>query len=190
MTVHDCNHFGWHLKKQPKCFSLSEYVFSQDKEKMKIKKLSSPPEPEEIQSMVNYARNVIEEFRKAKHFRHILSTLFEYFFPSNFSDQKSSYRSFSTRLNSLPVVASIFLVPPFVTVPWLSGTPQRTTGDVRAQHGKDGSDICRHQRVHVAHDVPGYGCLSLHAGLEWSHELWREDRAAIQVNGSAVMAVT
>lgn len=74
--------FGSHLNKQPTCSSLSESVFFfQDQEKMKIKKLSSSPEPEEVQSMVNYARNVIEEFRKAKHFRHILSTLVEYFLP-------------------------------------------------------------------------------------------------------------
>lgn len=106
------------------------------------------------------------------------------------NDQKSSSRSFSTQLNSLPVVASFFLIPPIVTVPWLSGTSQWTTGDVWAQHGKDGSDICRHQCLHVAHDVPGYGRLSLHAGLEWSYELWREDCTSIQVNGSAVMAVT
>uniref|UniRef100_A0A667WUW3 [histone H3]-lysine(4) N-trimethyltransferase n=1 Tax=Myripristis murdjan TaxID=586833 RepID=A0A667WUW3_9TELE len=39
---------------------------SKDKAKMEIrKKLSSPPEPEEIRSMVRYAKNVIEEFRRA-----------------------------------------------------------------------------------------------------------------------------
>lgn len=42
---------------------------SKDKAKMEIRKLSSPPEPEEIQSMVRYAKNVIEEFRRAKHYK-------------------------------------------------------------------------------------------------------------------------
>ncbi|KAM3876957.1 N-lysine methyltransferase SMYD2-A [Diretmus argenteus] len=43
---------------------------SKDKAKMEIKKkLSSPPEPEEIRSMVHYAKNVIEEFRRAKHYK-------------------------------------------------------------------------------------------------------------------------
>uniref|UniRef100_A0A7N6AB10 [histone H3]-lysine(4) N-trimethyltransferase n=1 Tax=Anabas testudineus TaxID=64144 RepID=A0A7N6AB10_ANATE len=45
---------------------------SKDKAKMEIKKLSSPPETEEIQSMVHYAKNVIEEFRRAKHYKNIL----------------------------------------------------------------------------------------------------------------------
>uniref|UniRef100_A0A3Q1CUM6 [histone H3]-lysine(4) N-trimethyltransferase n=1 Tax=Amphiprion ocellaris TaxID=80972 RepID=A0A3Q1CUM6_AMPOC len=45
---------------------------SKDKEKMEIRKLSSPPEPEEIKSMVRYAKNVIEEFRRAKHYKNIL----------------------------------------------------------------------------------------------------------------------
>uniref|UniRef100_A0A8C2ZRH3 [histone H3]-lysine(4) N-trimethyltransferase n=1 Tax=Cyclopterus lumpus TaxID=8103 RepID=A0A8C2ZRH3_CYCLU len=45
---------------------------SKDKAKMEIKKLSSPTEPEEIQSMVYYAKNVIEEFRRAKHYKNIL----------------------------------------------------------------------------------------------------------------------
>lgn len=44
----------------------------QDKEKMKSTKLNSSPEPEEIQSMVCYARNLIEEFRRAKHYKNIL----------------------------------------------------------------------------------------------------------------------
>lgn len=39
---------------------------------MEIRKLSSPPEPEEIRSMVLYAKNVIEEFRRAKHYKNIL----------------------------------------------------------------------------------------------------------------------
>uniref|UniRef100_A0A8C7X9J4 [histone H3]-lysine(4) N-trimethyltransferase n=1 Tax=Oryzias sinensis TaxID=183150 RepID=A0A8C7X9J4_9TELE len=40
-------------------------IKSKDKAKMEIRKLSSPPEQEEIKSMVHYAKNVIEEFRKA-----------------------------------------------------------------------------------------------------------------------------
>lgn len=39
---------------------------------MEIRKLSSPPASEEIQSMVSYAKNVIEEFRRAKHYKNIL----------------------------------------------------------------------------------------------------------------------
>ncbi|XP_046711301.1 N-lysine methyltransferase SMYD2-A isoform X2 [Silurus meridionalis] len=43
---------------------------SKDKAKMEIRqKLSAPPEPEEVQKMVVYARNVIEEFRRAKHYK-------------------------------------------------------------------------------------------------------------------------
>ncbi|XP_072545984.1 N-lysine methyltransferase SMYD2-A isoform X3 [Salminus brasiliensis] len=43
---------------------------SKDKAKMEIRrKLSTPPEPEEIQEMVRYAKNVIEEFRRAKHYK-------------------------------------------------------------------------------------------------------------------------
>lgn len=45
----------------------------QDKEKMKIRKSKGPVEPEEVQSMVCYARNLIEEFRRAKHYKNILS---------------------------------------------------------------------------------------------------------------------
>uniref|UniRef100_A0A3B3X681 [histone H3]-lysine(4) N-trimethyltransferase n=1 Tax=Poecilia mexicana TaxID=48701 RepID=A0A3B3X681_9TELE len=48
---------------------------SKDKAKMEIRKLSSPPEPKEIQSMVHYAKNVIEEFRRAKHYKNILELL-------------------------------------------------------------------------------------------------------------------
>lgn len=40
------------------------------------KNLSSPPEPEEIRQMVRYAKNVIEEFRRAKHYKNILSSPF------------------------------------------------------------------------------------------------------------------
>lgn len=39
---------------------------------MKSTELNSSPEPEEIQSMVCYARNLIEEFRRAKHYKNIL----------------------------------------------------------------------------------------------------------------------
>lgn len=39
---------------------------------MAVRKLSTPPEAEEIQSMVRYAKNVIEEFRRAKHYKNIL----------------------------------------------------------------------------------------------------------------------
>ncbi|XP_048841092.1 N-lysine methyltransferase SMYD2-like isoform X1 [Brienomyrus brachyistius] len=40
---------------------------SKDKAKMKIRKLSTSPAPETIREMVKYGRNIIEEFRKAKH---------------------------------------------------------------------------------------------------------------------------
>lgn len=39
-------------------------------------KLSPPPEPEVVQEMVRYARNVIEEFRRAKHYKNILTRHF------------------------------------------------------------------------------------------------------------------
>ncbi|KAG7483489.1 N-lysine methyltransferase SMYD2-A-like [Solea senegalensis] len=42
---------------------------SKDKAKMAPRKQSSPPKPEEIQSMLHYAKNVIEEFRRAKHYK-------------------------------------------------------------------------------------------------------------------------
>uniref|UniRef100_W5UJJ8 [histone H3]-lysine(4) N-trimethyltransferase n=1 Tax=Ictalurus punctatus TaxID=7998 RepID=W5UJJ8_ICTPU len=43
---------------------------SKDKAKIKIRqKLSTTPEPEEIQEMVRYAKNIIEEFRRAKHYK-------------------------------------------------------------------------------------------------------------------------
>uniref|UniRef100_A0A8C9SUZ0 [histone H3]-lysine(4) N-trimethyltransferase n=1 Tax=Scleropages formosus TaxID=113540 RepID=A0A8C9SUZ0_SCLFO len=45
---------------------------SKDKAKMEIRKLSTPPKPEEIRDMVKYARNIIEEFRRAKHYKNIL----------------------------------------------------------------------------------------------------------------------
>lgn len=46
--------------------------FPQDKAKVKIRKLSDPPKAEAICDMVRYARNVIEEFRRAKHYKYIL----------------------------------------------------------------------------------------------------------------------
>lgn len=39
---------------------------------MEIRKLSTPPKPEEIRDMVKYAKNIIEEFRRAKHYKNIL----------------------------------------------------------------------------------------------------------------------
>ncbi|XP_023647584.1 N-lysine methyltransferase SMYD2-A isoform X2 [Paramormyrops kingsleyae] len=42
---------------------------SKDKAKMEIRKLSTPPKPEEIRDMVKYAKNIIEEFRRAKHYK-------------------------------------------------------------------------------------------------------------------------
>ncbi|KAM9817253.1 N-lysine methyltransferase SMYD2-A [Neosynchiropus ocellatus] len=42
---------------------------SKDDEKMEIRKLSTPPEPADVRSMVCYAKNVIEEFRRAKHYK-------------------------------------------------------------------------------------------------------------------------
>lgn len=40
---------------------------------MEIRKLSSPPQAEAVRDMVRYARNVIEEFRRAKHYKYNLS---------------------------------------------------------------------------------------------------------------------
>ncbi|XP_066554114.1 N-lysine methyltransferase SMYD2-A [Amia ocellicauda] len=42
---------------------------SKDKAKVEIRKLSDPPKPEVIRDTVKYARNVIEEFRRAKHYK-------------------------------------------------------------------------------------------------------------------------
>ncbi|XP_055770198.1 N-lysine methyltransferase SMYD2-A-like [Salvelinus fontinalis] len=42
---------------------------SKDGAKMELRKSSSPPEMEEVRKMVHYARNVIEEFRRAKHYK-------------------------------------------------------------------------------------------------------------------------
>ncbi|KAK6488918.1 N-lysine methyltransferase SMYD2-like isoform X1 [Huso huso] len=40
-----------------------------DKAKMETRKMNEPPQPETIRDMVKYARNVIEEFRRAKHYK-------------------------------------------------------------------------------------------------------------------------
>ncbi|NXT24363.1 SMYD2 methyltransferase, partial [Syrrhaptes paradoxus] len=45
----------------------------QDKEKLEIRKLNDPPSAETVRDMIKYARNVIEEFRRAKHYKYILS---------------------------------------------------------------------------------------------------------------------
>ncbi|XP_008308104.1 N-lysine methyltransferase SMYD2-A-like [Cynoglossus semilaevis] len=42
---------------------------SKDKAKMVTRKLSTPSKPEEIEQMIQYAKNVIEEFRRAKHYK-------------------------------------------------------------------------------------------------------------------------
>jgi hypothetical protein len=42
---------------------------------VEIRKLNDPPKAEAIRDMVRYARNVIEEFRRAKHYKYILSGL-------------------------------------------------------------------------------------------------------------------
>lgn len=39
---------------------------------MEIRKLNDPPKAEAVRDMVRYARNVIEEFRRAKHYKYIL----------------------------------------------------------------------------------------------------------------------
>ncbi|NXG29482.1 SMYD2 methyltransferase, partial [Dromaius novaehollandiae] len=44
----------------------------QDKEKLEIRKLNDPPSAEAVWDMIKYARNVIEEFRRAKHYKYIL----------------------------------------------------------------------------------------------------------------------
>ncbi|KAL7872491.1 hypothetical protein SRHO_G00074740 [Serrasalmus rhombeus] len=47
---------------------------SKDKAKMKLRKLSDGPRPEEIREMVRYARIIIDDFRRAKHEKNILFT--------------------------------------------------------------------------------------------------------------------
>ncbi|NXF75783.1 SMYD2 methyltransferase, partial [Sclerurus mexicanus] len=44
----------------------------QDKDKLKICKPNDPPSAETVKDMIKYARNVIEEFRRAKHYKYIL----------------------------------------------------------------------------------------------------------------------
>lgn len=46
--------------------------FFKDKEKLEIRKLNDPPSAEVVQGMIRYARNMIEEFRRAKHYKYIL----------------------------------------------------------------------------------------------------------------------
>lgn len=52
---------------------LTLWTSPQDKAKVEIRKLSSPPQAEAVRDMVRYARNVIEEFRRAKHYKYNLS---------------------------------------------------------------------------------------------------------------------
>ncbi|XP_017585515.1 PREDICTED: N-lysine methyltransferase SMYD2 isoform X3 [Corvus brachyrhynchos] len=40
-----------------------------DKEKLEICKMNDPPSAETVKDMIKYARNVIEEFRRAKHYK-------------------------------------------------------------------------------------------------------------------------
>ncbi|XP_065257717.1 N-lysine methyltransferase SMYD2 [Emys orbicularis] len=40
-----------------------------DKDKLEKRKLNEPPSAETVQDMIKYARNVIEEFRRAKHYK-------------------------------------------------------------------------------------------------------------------------
>ncbi|XP_060610265.2 N-lysine methyltransferase SMYD2 [Anolis sagrei] len=40
-----------------------------DKDKLEIRKLNEPPPAEAVRDMIKYARNVIEEFRRAKHYK-------------------------------------------------------------------------------------------------------------------------
>ncbi|KAI4880549.1 hypothetical protein NFI96_034154, partial [Prochilodus magdalenae] len=51
---------------------------SKDKAKMKLRKLSEGPRPEEIRQMVRYARVTIDDFRKAKHEKNILLISWSY----------------------------------------------------------------------------------------------------------------
>lgn len=44
----------------------------QDKEKLEVTKYNEPPKPEAVKDMIKYARNIIEEFRRAKHYKNIL----------------------------------------------------------------------------------------------------------------------
>ncbi|NWI23090.1 SMYD2 methyltransferase, partial [Sula dactylatra] len=49
----------------------------QDKDKLEIRKLNDPPSAEEVRDMIKYARNMIEEFRRAKRYKYILFELLE-----------------------------------------------------------------------------------------------------------------
>ncbi|XP_048360796.1 N-lysine methyltransferase SMYD2 [Sphaerodactylus townsendi] len=40
-----------------------------DKDKLEIRKVNEPPSAEAVRDMIKYARNVIEEFRRAKHYK-------------------------------------------------------------------------------------------------------------------------
>ncbi|NXI45226.1 SMYD2 methyltransferase, partial [Galbula dea] len=54
----------------------------QDKEKLEIRKLASAPSAEVVWDMVKYARNVIEEFRRAKHYKgHVFIWFLDFFIP-------------------------------------------------------------------------------------------------------------
>uniref|UniRef100_A0A8D2JFT8 N-lysine methyltransferase SMYD2 n=1 Tax=Sciurus vulgaris TaxID=55149 RepID=A0A8D2JFT8_SCIVU len=46
-----------------------ECTTKEDTAKVEIRKLSDPPKAEAIRDMIRYARNVIEEFRRAKHYK-------------------------------------------------------------------------------------------------------------------------
>lgn len=39
-------------------------------------KPNTPPESKEVEEMLRYARNIIEEFRRAKHYKYILTSHF------------------------------------------------------------------------------------------------------------------
>ncbi|KAI1897235.1 hypothetical protein AGOR_G00081190 [Albula goreensis] len=45
---------------------------AKDKAKMKLRQLSDPPKPEAVRDMLRYSRNIIEDFRRAKHCKNIL----------------------------------------------------------------------------------------------------------------------
>ncbi|XP_032881237.1 N-lysine methyltransferase SMYD2 isoform X2 [Amblyraja radiata] len=42
---------------------------AKDKEKLEVTKYNEPPKPEAVKDMIKYARNIIEEFRRAKHYK-------------------------------------------------------------------------------------------------------------------------
>ncbi|XP_058021382.1 N-lysine methyltransferase SMYD2 isoform X3 [Ahaetulla prasina] len=45
------------------------FTKEKDKDKLEIRKLNEPPSTEAVRDMIRYARNVIEEFRRAKHYK-------------------------------------------------------------------------------------------------------------------------